>query len=379
MHYILWVELDGFYTKQGAAEVIHRDKFVLDASALARQRGILPGMPLPEAKAIWPEGSFLGWEEEPYRDAQASWLEICADYTDVVEPIEQHIVCLDLSAHPQPTVLAEALLHRLHQSGWKARAGAARTRWVARLACRGALLLQEALDGASFIAPLPVALLPLPASESQQLEFLGYRTIGQVAGLPLQLLRSMFGERSIAIHRAAMGRGETDVKPLFPPDSQSVCMRLEGPAETVEALHASLGWLSRELGALLRQGDWSGKTLEVFLETEEGTFEVRRRAFARSIQSEGSVYACLSLLFARPPEAPTVGIRVRMPHLAKAKRIQRDLMGQLERSERDRSAMAAFAQIRTVFGDQAIQTGAEQTVPRRTQLLRTWKDATGWS
>src|SRR5688500_18634546 len=99
MHYFLYVRLEGLYTGVQLEKlpelgerplVVHRDKAVLCVDAKGRSKGIHAGMPLSEAKAILRDGTFLPWEEEPYREAQQRWLDVCARFSDVIEPVEQH-------------------------------------------------------------------------------------------------------------------------------------------------------------------------------------------------------------------------------------------------------------------------------------------------
>src|SRR5688572_12155218 len=104
MHYILYARLEGFYTtvllqKQPELRerplVVHRDKAVLCVDEKGRSKGIHAGMPLSEAKAILRDGAFLPWEEGPYREAQEKWLDVCARFSDVIEPAEQHTAFVD--------------------------------------------------------------------------------------------------------------------------------------------------------------------------------------------------------------------------------------------------------------------------------------------
>jgi len=72
-------------------------------------------------------------------------------------------------------------------------------------------------------------------------------------------------------------------------------------------------------------------------------------------------------------------IRARMTNLQSSECFQRELSGAHSAAERSSSTAAAFQHIRTVFGDHAIEVAGQLKEPRRKQLLRFWKDATGWS
>ncbi|RYD87203.1 MAG: hypothetical protein EOP61_36045, partial [Sphingomonadales bacterium] len=227
MRYIAAVLLEGFYASilpraGGTPVVVHRDRKVLDACAIALERGVAVGMPLPEARAILGgEGHVVAWEEEPYRGAQRRWLRIVSEYSDVVEPLRQHEALVDLSGHPRPREAAarmeEALTDRL---GLKARVGVAACRWVARLAARqGDPLGLAHSDPASYVASLPVHRLPIEPRQADTLRLLGYRTASDVARLDAAILRSQFDAEALGIETAVRGAGEGNVRPLFPPGS----------------------------------------------------------------------------------------------------------------------------------------------------------------
>jgi len=413
MHYFLFMRLKGFYAKSLEAAdpllvakclVIHRDKRVLEINALAAERQIYPGMPLAEAKAILQEGTFVPWEEEPYRDAQGRWLDLCTEFSDVVEPDEQHSAWIDLSPHPDPSSLARKLIERLSEStGLRVLSGMGWSKWIARLAAshgashakaqRPQRRQEQTFD---FLASLKTRFLtPVDPEHRTRLEFLGYATIGEVAQVPLSVLRSQFGDAANHILMCARGGFFEPVEAKYPPNSISERVPFEGSVEDLQTLDLALRDLAQALGRRLAKEDKQGKDLVVTLEVdgdsnhkgtentkehkEEGFSIVRRRKFTKPIHNYPSALASLRLLMIPPPEEPIVAIRARLENVTESKRIQQELTGRTTSADRERGAMAAFQHIRTVFGDAAILTGGEIVEPRRKQVLRAWKDATGWS
>src|SRR5436190_1976217 len=72
--------------------------------------------------------------------------------------------------------------------GWDARLGAAGRRFAALAAASvarpGQLLVVRDDEIGRFLAPLPLTLLPIDRQRYEELESLGVRRIGQLAGLP---------------------------------------------------------------------------------------------------------------------------------------------------------------------------------------------------
>jgi impB/mucB/samB family len=82
MHYFLSISLERFYSEtliqaepslSSRPLIVHYNKKVLDMNDLAEEAGAKTGMALSEAKALLHGGSFVAWEEEPYRDARNRW------------------------------------------------------------------------------------------------------------------------------------------------------------------------------------------------------------------------------------------------------------------------------------------------------------------
>jgi nucleotidyltransferase/DNA polymerase involved in DNA repair len=388
MHYIAHVRIARFYSSvlglEGDARpaVVHRDGRVLDANEAALARHVRLDMPLSEAKAVVPEGRFLPGEEEPYREAQAAWLDVCAEFTDVVEPEESHTAFLDLSAHPEPLPLLERLREELSaRRGHEAALGMAPCRWIARLASlRTGLSPVAWRSPREFVAPFPVEELgPARPEHRKRLRFLGYPFIRDVAEVPLSILRPQFGEAALTIHRAAQGGGDARVEPLYPPASLADRIAFDGEVDSSEMLRAALGRLARRLGRRLSDRDLFGTRVEMFFEHEEGDVTPVRRTFVKPLQSPASLLAALGKMAETPPERPPTAVRVRLPNLERARRVQQDLEGGRSVQERRRSVEAAFRHVRTVYGDGAVQVAGEMEEARRRRLLRAWKDATGWT
>jgi protein ImuB len=181
----------------------------------AEARGVRPGMRLGEALAMCPALELV--EHDPAAAEQA-WEEILRRLEDAgfaVEPAEPGTVFFDSKGVERLYGgLEPALKRALAAAGtvWDPRVGAAERRFAALAAANvarpGQALIVSDDRARSFLAPLPLQLLSLESSRYEELEELGVRTIGQLAGLPGGAVAERLGPDG----RRAWGlaRGEQD-------------------------------------------------------------------------------------------------------------------------------------------------------------------------
>jgi protein ImuB len=191
------------------------EPLVGSVTAVAQVKGVRPGMRLGEALAMCPELELI--EQDP-ATAEQSWEEILRRLEDAgfqVEPVEPGTVYFETKGVERLYGgLEPALKRALAAVGtvWDAQAGAADRRFAALAAANvarpGQALIVSDDRTRSFLAPLPLTLLPLERERYEQLEELGVKTIGQLAGLPGGAVAERLGP---AGRRAwGLARGEQD-------------------------------------------------------------------------------------------------------------------------------------------------------------------------
>jgi protein ImuB len=184
----------------------------------AEAKGVRPGMRLGEALAMCPELELV--EQDP-ATAEQAWEEILRRLEDAgfaVEPGDPGTVFFDTKGVERLYGGLEPALKRALAavgSAWDPRAGAAERRFAALAAANvarpGQALIVSDDRARSFLAPLPLTLLPLERTRYEELEELGVRTIGQLAGLPGSAVAERLGpdgRRAWGLAGGGNGSGE---------------------------------------------------------------------------------------------------------------------------------------------------------------------------
>ena len=274
-------------------------------TAAAEAAGVRPGMRLGEALATCPRLVLV--DPDPAAAEQA-WEEIVRSLEDTGYAVET--AALGVAYFETRGVerlyggLEPALRRALAAAGpaWDARIGAAERRFAALAAASvakpGQLLVVRDEEVGRFLAPLPLSLLPLERQRYEELEALGVRKLGQLAGLPGGAVAERLGPDGRRAWSLARGGAAARVRGRRPP--AEVAEALEFP----EAVGNELT-LRRALGALVET---------VLARPERRDRFVRKAALSARLVGGGSWRRTLTL---REPGADAERIRVALaPKLA---------------------------------------------------------------
>jgi protein ImuB len=309
-------------------------------NATAEAAGVRPGMRLGEALATCP--GLVLVERDPAAAEQA-WEEIVRGLEDTGYAVESSgvgIAYFETRGVERLYGGLDAALQRALGavgSGWDPRIGAAGRRFAALAAASvarpGQVLVVRDEEVGSFLSPLPLTLLPLERRRYEELEALGVRKLGQLAGLPGGAVAERLGPDGRRAWSLARGGANARVRGRRP------------PAELVESLEfpEAVGnelTLRRALGALVETALARPERRDRF---------VRKVAFSARLVGGGSWRRALTL---REPTAEADRIRIALaPKLAELPapvvELRLELVELTEAAGRQLELLAAGAEDRT--------------------------------
>jgi DNA polymerase IV len=278
------------------------------ASYEARAFGVHSAMPLRTALRMCPRAVVVPVDFRAYRDASKAVFDIAREYTPVIEPLSLDEAFLEVTGSLRrfgtSRHIAEEMRERiLATTGLHASFGVATCKTVAKIASdlrkpRGFVVVEPG-DEATFLAKLPLRRLPgLGPATERAMTGLGISMLGQLAALSLDTVQRRIGRASgTALWERAQG---IDTAPVTVPGAPRSVSREETFGRDValrEALHARVGELAGDVGARLRTGGWTARTVTLKLRYSDFTTITRQETLASSTATDTTVRdAALALL-----------------------------------------------------------------------------------
>ena len=275
---------------------------VTTASYEARKFGVHSAMPMAEAVRRCPHAVFLPADFVEYRRMSARFKEELYRVTPLIEDRGIDEVYLDFTDDPRPAEEIASLLKSsiLEATGLTCSIGIAPNKLLAKMASEmqkpDGLTLIEPHEVERRIAPLDVRKIPgIGRVAEGRLHQLGVRTIGELAQVPLERLRSVFGPSYTAfLHQASRGIDDRPVVTHREPKSQSrerTFARDIGDWPTISKMLAQLahevardlhdsGYVARKIGIKLRFTGFETHTRETTLDAPtDAPTTIRKAAF----------------------------------------------------------------------------------------------------
>ena len=311
---IMHIDLDAFFVSveqvlnpelKGKPVVVggkpDRRGVVAAASYEARAFGIHSAMPLATASRLCPQAIFIEGNFARYREASQKFMAVLADFSPYLEPLGIDEAYLDAtgfeSIHGSIRRMAEKIRKRVKDElGLCASIGIASSKVVAKVASElskpDGLIEVPVGKEHSFLEPLPVAKLPGIGKKSEQiLKGLGINTIGQLAALPLDALKSHFGAWGKLIHDHANGTGDDRVEP--PAEARSTSRETTFAQDTRDIifLRSTLRYLSERVGNDLRQKGKLARCVALKLRYADFTTITHQRTLAQATDTDQTIFA----------------------------------------------------------------------------------------
>jgi DNA polymerase-4 len=209
------------------------DGIVIAANYIAKRYGLITGMACFEARRKCPEGVLVRPHYNEYRRLSLEIFKRLKNYTPTLVPTSIDEGFLDFTDSPRvfgcraAAELAERIRRQIAaEVGVPISAGLGSSRWLAKLAtehCKPDSFFEVPEGGErEFLAPVPVKKLTgIAERRARALRSLGVRTLGEVARLPLEMLRRRFGVFGLELWLLA--RGELHEK-LAPANNVRTCI-----------------------------------------------------------------------------------------------------------------------------------------------------------
>jgi DNA polymerase-4 len=283
--HILHVDMDAFFA---SVEVQRRPELrgrpvlvggstrgvVAAASYEARRYGVRSAMPMSQALRLCPNAVVLPPDRGAYSAASAQVMGILRSITPLVEPLSLDEAFLDVRGAVgllgRPAELAAQIRARIVETtGLTCSVGVAPTKFVAKVAsarCKPNGMLVVPVAGVlTFLHPLPVtALWGVGARTAEPLRGLGVRTIGELAVMPIDVLRRAVGAAA-ADHLAALAQGR-DPRAVSPDDVEK-SMSAESTYDTdlteLTQINRELLRLADEVSRRLRERSMVARTVGI--------------------------------------------------------------------------------------------------------------------
>jgi len=340
---------------------------VASASYEARPFGIHSGMPSSKARRLCPQAIFIRANFSRYRDASTRFMEILADFSPDIEPLGLDEAYLDVTGceepYDSPRQLALAIKERIHKElKITASVGIATCKVVAKIAsdlCKPDGLLEIAPgEEQAFLNPLPVARLPGVGKKTEQaLKEMGVTTIGELASLPLDMIKRQFGATGAVLHSYARGIDDREVE--APSEAKSISQQLTFARDTREHnfLEANLHNSCQEVCQELRSQNKRAKCVAIRLRYADFKTITRQVILKEASDVTQVVFATAQQLLTKAlaqQEKPIRLIGIRISSLiGEGKQIPTFDSGMEKPEHLDK----AIDKIRSKYGSTAIKTG----------------------
>jgi len=310
---ILLVDLDAFFVSvervlnpdlNGRPVIVGGDPdgrgVVSCASYEARAYGVHAAMPLKQAARLCPQAVFIHGTFARYREASARFMAILGEFTPLVEPMGLDEAYLDLTGfEPLYGPVRETAMRiksKVHSDlGVTASIGIGTSKLVAKIASDmkkpDGLVVVAPGEERSFLAPLPIEKMPFAGPKTREaLRPLGVKTIGNLAALPLSVLKNRLGSQGEVLHRYARGIDDREVEP--PQEAKSISRETTFAKDNLDIafIKATLRYQSEKVGAELRCGGRRARCVTLKLRYSDFETVSRSRTLKETFSDDQTIY-----------------------------------------------------------------------------------------
>ena len=351
---------------------------VSTANYIARQYGIHSAMPASQAVRLCPHATFLRPRMDHYAQVAREIRAIFHDYTDLVEPLSLDEAFIDVTGSQalfgDAVSIAKQIKQRIHdQLGLTASAGVAPNKFLAKVASDlekpNGLVVVRADAVTEFLDPLPVSRVWGVGEQTQKkLDRYNIRTIGDLRGLSMELLKTIVGVNCEHFYQLARGQDSRLVVPDRDAKSISHETTFHQDIHDGEAVLAWLLDLTDQVARRMRRYDMFGRTVQLKLRYSNFETLTRSATLDEPTHATDKLAAAVTAIFNKSNLNVARGIRLvgmGVSQLSVGRAVQLTLFDQPERERSTRMDQAADA-IRDKFGKHALMRGSSAKLREET-------------
>jgi DNA polymerase-4 len=337
-------------------------KAVYDASPPAIRLGVKNGMPLRHAYSLCPEACFMPANLEKYELAFGEILETMDDFSPVVERQGLVLAFLDAGGlghyHHGEGNLARRLLDRIYADHrLAASAGIADNKFAARVAATltkpGSFTLIPSGEEGDFLSPLSVDILPCSEDVKKQIHLVGINTLGELAGLGPQPMRTQFGKEGLLAYQLACGLDNSPLAPRQKPTKIERTVSFESTVDTLDGFLDGIREAINSLSERLRERWQLCQRIELSFQFEGGISREEALDIKMPTLSEKTLLSLIRVRLEQARlESPVSAVTISLSGLCQDGR-QLRLSG--ENASRRRQISQAVREIRSRLGKNMIK------------------------
>ncbi len=340
---------------------------VATASYEARAFGLHSAMPLATAVRLCPQAIFIEGNYHHYAEVSKKFMAILADFSPFLEPMGLDEAYMDVtgfeSLHGSIHQMALKIKQRVKDElGIIASIGIASCKVAAKVASDESkpdgLIEVPPGEEAAFLAQLSIRKLPGVGKKTEQVLIgLGIRTIGQLARMPPNALKSRFGVFGDMLHRHANGLNDSPVTP--PGEAKSISRETTFEEDTHDSvfLSATMRYLSEKVGADLRSYGKQAKCVSIKVRYADFTTITRQRTLPQLTDVDQTIFETGNDLLQKAMETEKQAIRLIGIGVSNLSEPGRQLMLINDTEQRLVNLNRAVDRIRDKYGFTSIQTG----------------------
>jgi len=319
--HIIHMDLDAFYASvetldnpelAGKPVIVggsERRGVVCAASYEARKFGVHSAQPTATAKRLCPSGIFLPLRMKRYQEMSGRVFDVYHRFTPLVEALSIDEAFLDVTDSVRlfgtPVTIAGMIRASVREeTGLTVSAGVATNKLLAKIASDmhkpdGLTVVPPGREK-EFLSPLPVGKLwGVGKVTEETLRRMSVSTIGDLSGIPEDVLERKLGKNGVWLHRLSLGVDDREVESER--EARSIGHEDTYPEDLTDigSIKTELLSLSTRVSARMRRNGVKGRTITLKVKYRDFTLVTRAETLHQVTDDGGDLYRSVLPLLAK--------------------------------------------------------------------------------